>query len=373
MGGIPSFVDDVLHDPWLSDRVRLEHLNTTSEEPQHPGAATFGNALLALKHAYRTFSRARGMDVVHINVAPAPTLPLARAMLLCAAARAGRAATILHAHSGRLDTCARSLLYRALLRATLSITDAFVVVSASGERVVSSVGGADKVVRLPNGIDVRRFAPMPKTTDPLLLSFVGTVCERKGLLDLRDALVDLRDRRGLRRDDLRVLIVGDSAQEGPGIDVRIRRDYERVGLEWVEFTGPLGRDEVRQILSRSAILCLPSHWEGFPLSVLEGMASGAAIIATRVGDIPWMVDEAGILVAPGDVDALAGAIDRLVKNHHERERMGREARLRVERDFNRENLTSALFTLYAGGSPSDREKPSRSSGGVDRARHGHSM
>jgi len=347
MGGIPSFVDDVLHDPWLGERVRLEHLNTTSDQPPRPGAATFGNALLALTHAYRTFTRARAVDVVHINVAPAPALPLARAMLLCAAARAGRASTILHAHSGRLDTCAQSLLYRVLLRATLSITDAFIVVSASGERVVTSVGGAAKVVRLPNGIDVRRFAAIPKPTDPPLLSFVGTVCERKGLLDLRDALVDLRDRRGLRRGDLRVLIVGDSAQEGPGVDRRIRGDYERAGLEWVEFTGALERDEVQQILARSSILCLPSHWEGFPLSVLEGMASGAAIIATRVGDIPWLVDEAGILVEPGDVEALAGAIERLVTNHRERERMGRKARARVERDFNREHVASALFTLYA--------------------------
>jgi glycosyltransferase involved in cell wall biosynthesis len=349
-GGIPSFVADVLHDPWLRDRVRLEHLNTTSEQPPRPGAATFGNALLALSQAYRTYTRAREVDVVHINVAPAPTLPLARAMLMCAAARAGRASTILHAHSGRLDTCAQSPLYRALLRTTLSITDAFVVVSASGERVVTSVGGAAKVVRLPNGIDVRRFAAMPKTTDPPLLTFVGTVCERKGLLDLRDALVDLRERRGLRQGDLQVFIVGDSTQEGVGVDRRIRRAYERAGLGWVEFTGALERDGVRQILARSSILCLPSHWEGFPLSVLEGMASGAAIIATRVGDIPWMVDEAGILVEPGDVDALAGAIERLVTNHRERERMGRAARARVERDFNRENMTSALLTLYAGHS-----------------------
>jgi glycosyltransferase involved in cell wall biosynthesis len=255
----------------------------------------------------------------------------------------------------------------------LSITHAFVVVSASGERVVAGAGGTAKVVRLPNGIDVRRFAATPKATDPLVLSFVGTVCERKGLLDLRDALAALRDGRGVQQGDLRVIIVGDSTQEGPGIDRRIRRDYERAGLGWVEFTGALERDGVRQVLAQSSIVCLPSHWEGFPLSVLEGMASGAAIIATKVGDIPWMVGDAGILVEPGDVDALAGAIARLVTDPDERERMGRNARARVERDFNRENLTEALYALYTAGSRSGLERRSPSSASVDRTRLRHSM
>src|SRR5262245_4827117 len=146
-GGIPSFVADVVDDPWLAERVRLDYLNTTSHRRGRPGAATAGNARLALWHAYQTFVRARHADVVHLNVAPAPSLPLIRAISLCAAARAAGARTILHAHTGRLQTCARSAGYRALLRSALALADAFVVVSSSAERAARRQGPA-KVVRI---------------------------------------------------------------------------------------------------------------------------------------------------------------------------------------------------------------------------------
>jgi glycosyltransferase involved in cell wall biosynthesis len=347
-GGIPSFVSDVLDDPWLSDRIRLDYLNTTARQHVRPGAATIGNLRLALHHMRQTLRQARGADVVHLNVAPAPALPLVRAVLLCAVSRVAGARTILHAHTGRLDRCARRAEYRALLRAALFVTDAFVVVSSSAEHSLSELG-AGTVVLLPNGIDASTFSTGPKS-DPPILAFVGTVCERKGLLDLRDALVTLRRERGFGPEDLRVVIIGDSTQEGPGVEDRIRMSYKRAGLGWVEFTGALEREDVRRMLAASSILCLPSHWEGSPLSVLEGMAAGAAVIATCVGDIPWMTGDGGVLLRPGDVRALADAIDRLVDDPKERDRLGREGRRRVERDFNRAGLMKRLYSLYVGAS-----------------------
>jgi glycosyltransferase involved in cell wall biosynthesis len=362
-GGIPSFVADVLGDPWLRARVRLELLNTTSHRRGSPGAATVGNARLAVTHARQTFARARDVDVVHLNVAPAPALPLLRAIVLCAAARAAGARTILHAHSGRIDRCARSALYRALLRSALALTQAFVVVSSSAERAVSALGAA-KVVRIPNGIDPETFNGGPKAADPPLLAFVGTVCERKGLLDLRDALVALRRERGIEPADLRVIVVGDSTQEASGVDARIRESYGRAGLGWVEFTGAVERERVRAILAEASIFCLPSYWEGSPLSVLEGMASGAAIIATRVGDVPEMIEGAGILIDPGDVDALAEAIDRLVRAPGERARLGNAGRRRTERDYSRANVMSRLYSLYRHVSRSPAPVPPSPSGGT---------
>ena len=93
-GGIPSFVADVLGDPWLRARVRLDFLNTSSHRRGSPGAATVGNARLALTHARQTFARARDVDVVHLNVAPAPALPLLRAIVLCAAVGFGLGAAV---------------------------------------------------------------------------------------------------------------------------------------------------------------------------------------------------------------------------------------------------------------------------------------
>jgi len=349
-GGIPSFVSDLLLDRWLRERVRLEYFNTTPDGVRRPGSASLANVVLTMRHASRVFARARKVDVVHLNVAPAPALPLARAMVLCVAARLAGARTILHAHTGRLDMCSRSPVYRLLLRAALAISHTFVVVSVPAERAVARLGRSGKVVRLQNWVDPDTFGTGPKPTQPPVLTFVGTVCERKGLLDLCRALVDLRRRRGFQRGDLRVIIVGDSSQEGPGVDARIRRTFEHAGLGWVEFVGVLERPEVLRILAESSILCLPSHWEGFPLSVLEGMASGAAIIATRVGDIPWMIEGAGILLDPGDVGALSRAIERLVVDQVERDRLGRRGRSRVEEDLSRSRLVPCVYSLYLGAS-----------------------
>ena len=156
----------------------------------------------------------------------------------------------------------------------------------------------------------------------------------------------LRRERGIEPTDLRVIVVGDSTQEATGVDVRIRESYGRAGLGWVEFTGAVERERVRAILAEASIFCLPSYWEGSPLSVLEGMASGAAIIATRVGDVPEMIEGAGILIDPGDVDALAEAIDRLVRAPGERDRLGNAGRRRTERDYSRANVMSRLYSLY---------------------------
>jgi glycosyltransferase involved in cell wall biosynthesis len=160
-----------------------------------------------------------------------------------------------------------------------------------------------------------------------------------------------------------VIVVGDSTQEAAGVDARIRESYGRAGLGWVEFTGAVERERVRAILAEASIFCLPSYWEGSPLSVLEGMASGAAVIASCVGDVPEMIEGAGILIDPGDVDALAEAIDRLVRAPGERERLGRAGRKRARRDFSRANVMSRLYSLYGRVSGSPVPVPPSPSGG----------
>src|SRR6185369_2457943 len=101
---------------------------------------------------------------------------------LSVAAKAGGSRVILHAHTGLLATALRRGPYRRLLRVALRGVDVLVVVSRDAEQAVRSMGRP--VVRIANGVPVDRFRAGPKT-DPPTLAFVGTVCERKGLIDLR--------------------------------------------------------------------------------------------------------------------------------------------------------------------------------------------
>ena len=344
-GGIPTFVTQLVADEALAARVHLDYFNTTPATTKKPGKLSLSNVALLATHAREVFRRARRADVVHLNLAPAPLLPLLRAIVLAAAARAARSAVILHAHTGRLHIAARSRAYRAALRVALRVVDELVVVSRLAEDAVKRLGGS--VTHLVNGIDPAAVPTGPKDHDTVTLSFVGTICERKGLIDLRDALLQLKEKRG-DLQGLRPVFIGDAKQEGPGVFERIKARYSEVGLDEVEFTGALEPEEVRALLGTTGIFSLPSHWEGFPLSLLEAMAGGAAVIATEVGDIPDMLDHgrAGILVPVKDVAALRDALARLVDDPAERERLGAAARERVTSTYTQEAVVRALADLY---------------------------
>jgi glycosyltransferase involved in cell wall biosynthesis len=233
--------------------------------------------------------------------------------------------------------------------------DRVVVVSSDGERAVRRV--ASNVIQLPNGVDPEAFDTGPKA-DPPVLVFVGTVCERKGLVDLRDALVRLRD-EAPEPGPLRVKIVGDAKQEGPGVFERIVEGYAASGLGDVEFTGALDPAGVRRALAEASIFCLPSFWEGFPLSLLEGMAAAAAPVATSVGEIPAILDQgrAGMLVPPKDPGALAEAIGWLLRDESARAELGSSARARVEGRYSQASAMRRLAELYAEVGPAHRRRP----------------
>jgi glycosyltransferase involved in cell wall biosynthesis len=326
----------------------LEHLNTTPRSAKRPGVFTVANLGLALTHAWQVFRRSRRGDVVHLNLAPVPTLPLLRALALALAAKSAGAKVVLHAHSGRVETYVLRPLYRFLLRFTLMVVDRLIVVSRDAETAIQFK--KDKVVRVENGIDVASVPTGPKAADPPILLFVGTVCERKGLIDLRDALADIAQDNSRAGALLRVLIVGDSAQEGPGVYERVRDAYAATDLPNVEFVGAIDRLRVIDLLGQSSIFCLPSYWEGFPLSLLEAMAAETAIVATAVGDVPVMLDggKAGILMRPGDVDGLASAIARLARDPDERVRLGQAGRRRVESHYSYDRMIRSLWDVYSG-------------------------
>jgi glycosyltransferase involved in cell wall biosynthesis len=144
-----------------------------------------------------------------------------------------------------------------------------------------------------------------------------------------------------------VLVVGDARQEGPGVFERVRARYERDGLDMVTFTGALAPEDVASILSETDVFCLPSHWEGLPISVLEAMGAGAAIVATNVGELPSLLaDGAGVVVPPHDPRRLAEELRRLLQDAVARDRLGRAARERVRRDFDRDAAMQDVASLY---------------------------
>jgi glycosyltransferase involved in cell wall biosynthesis len=115
----------------------------------------------------------------------------------------------------------------------------------------------------------------------------------------------------------------------------------------VDFPGWVGPDEKARLLAKASALVLPSHFEALPMAVLEGMAAGLPIVATRVGAIPEAVGpEAGLLVPPEDVDALAAALAVALGDSPQRIAMGAAGRLRARENFSADVVVPAIERLW---------------------------
>ena len=159
----------------------------------------------------------------------------------------------------------------------------------------------------------------------------------------KDALTLLRGLAKLPRGTYEAVIVGD----GPDRP-ELASEARRLGLESVvQLAGE--RNDVPELLAASDIFVLSSRSEGLPLSILEAMAAGLPVVATTVGGVPELVleGETGLLVPPGDPQALAGAIERLLDDSTLRGRLGAAGRIRVEERFDLVSTRQAHLDLYS--------------------------
>jgi glycosyltransferase involved in cell wall biosynthesis len=112
----------------------------------------------------------------------------------------------------------------------------------------------------------------------------------------------------------------------------------------VEYVPGLYGDDLYRAYAESSVYVLPSLWEGVPTSILEAMYFGGAVISSRVGVVPYQLDNGrcGVLVDPGDTESLAAALRRLMGNEAERCRLMHGARQRVIGTFSWERNIQTL-------------------------------
>jgi len=199
---------------------------------------------------------------------------------------------------------------------------------------------AEKVRVLHCGIDVGLFQPQAFLEgERFRILTVARLTPRKGIADLVEACRLLQGEL-----DYEVVIVGDGPQKGELI-ARV----ERYGLaDRFQFLGAQSQEEVREQLRRASVFVLPSYSEGIPVSVMEAMAMHVPVVVTRVNGVPELVRQgAGILLEPGDIQALVVALRRVATlPKREREEMGRKARAIVEQEFNVRTQSRALAELF---------------------------
>jgi glycosyltransferase involved in cell wall biosynthesis len=156
------------------------------------------------------------------------------------------------------------------------------------ETKIPAARGKTEVVS--SGVDLERFAVAPAPAGPPRFLCVGALEERKNVLRLADAFARLGEGT--------LTFVGDGALRA-----------QLAGRDGVTLTGRVPHDAVPRLLAESHVLCQPSLIEPLGQALLEGMAAGRSVVATRIGGPPEFVPPAaGVLVDPLDVEALAGAL-----------------------------------------------------------------
>jgi glycosyltransferase involved in cell wall biosynthesis len=108
------------------------------------------------------------------------------------------------------------------------------------------------------------------------------------------------------------------------------------------------REDTDELLQAVDVFVLPSLSEGIPMALLEAMAASRAVVASRVGGIPEIVEDGfeGFLVEPMDVDSLAERCRQLIESPDVARKMGEQARKRVERDFSATAMADRVALLY---------------------------
>jgi glycosyltransferase involved in cell wall biosynthesis len=187
---------------------------------------------------------------------------------------------------------------------------------------------SDRVRVIHNGVNLDEFKANQAKQGYAL--YFGRLSKEKGLLTLAAAQAGT---------GMRVIVAG----TGP-MEQTLRQDFP--GLELVGHrTGPA----LRELVEGASCVILASEWEeNCPMSILEAMAAGKAVIASRMGGIPELVEDGitGILFAAGDIEGLRGAMRRILLDQAVQAEMGRQGRIRAEAEFSDRQHNAKLLEVY---------------------------
>jgi glycosyltransferase involved in cell wall biosynthesis len=342
-------------DYWLLDRPRRVY------GPLNQSRSDVHSFLYYTIYALRLAKRLRldGCDVIHIHNF-SQFVPVARLLNR-------RAKILLHMNCEWLTQFDHAMINRRLRHADAIIGCADYITDRVRARFPHY---ADRCVTLYNGADVDQFSPGPGQPSAQgggkRFLFVGRVSPEKGLHVLVDAFKSVI----AREPDAQLKIVGGPhipplsfiVEQSDDSTVRgLRRFYNTNYLEYlrnlvrtalldqVSFVGPVPHNQLSTVLREADIFVQPSVWgEPFPLSVIEAMAAGLAVVASRAGGLPESVvdGKTGVLVEPNNPAALADAMLQLVSDKQKLRSMGAAGGARARELFSWETVVARLSSIY---------------------------
>lgn len=250
--------------------------------------------------------------------------------------------TVVHLHGGDLARFYGNepRWMQWVIRRALDACSAIVVLTPSLTAEFEGVVTRPRLRVVPNAVapvldeDVIEARYASLGSRPVRVAFLAAVTGPKGAVDFVHAIERLPE--GVRAS-ASFVVAGNRDGNFEDDYAEVASVVERLTAEGADITleGVVDAEGKPGFFGATDVFVLPSHREGQPLVILEALSSGCAVVSTTVGGIPETIadGEDGVLVAPGDVDALASALDELIGDRDRIVALGRQGRLRWERSY----------------------------------------
>jgi glycosyltransferase involved in cell wall biosynthesis len=196
---------------------------------------------------------------------------------------------------------------RTIGKYIINRSDRLIAVSKSVRKQALSLGALEKRIDvIPNAVDPNIFKPRKETNQELKVVYVGRLISNKG----PQFFIDAAEKISKNLPNISFTMIGD----GPMLNVLKTRIYKHGLNNKINLIGTVPK--LSEILPKYDILIRPSLTEGMPLTILEGMACGLAVISSNVAGVPEIITDNvnGLLISPGKVDEIESAVTRLVTN-----------------------------------------------------------
>ncbi|WP_195269673.1 glycosyltransferase family 4 protein [Eubacterium sp. 1001713B170207_170306_E7] len=331
---LAEYIDEKQHD------IQLAVLNTAVGSRETEGRSLWdrvvvsGLKMLGLNQRLGREIRKGRPDIVHITTSG--RLGIIRDLLLLKTARRNGIPTSYHIRYGRIPQMEReqSGEWKSQLKAC-RLADRVIVIDSRTYDCLSRYLPKEKLAYIPNPINLEKL-PAPRKRTEKKIAFLGWLTPEKGIQELLSAWQNV----SAENPDWSLELIG-PYHKAFMADLRKRFGFERVAV-----TGELSHEAAMDRVNRAGIFVLPSHTEGFPNAVLEAMALGKPIVASRVGAVPDMLEGCGVLVESQNAQMLSQALSRLINAPEEREALGLRAFDRVSGYYNLEKIIEQYNEIW---------------------------
>ncbi|MEK6798808.1 MAG: glycosyltransferase family 4 protein [Planctomycetota bacterium] len=342
VGGMSSVAQQTLRID-LGERFTRTYLPFT-----HSNRERESLALRLLRHvvqSVRVWRAGHGGSnvIVHLHTCSGFTFYRSLADVLLAKAAGGR--TILHVHGAAFDRFydESGRIGRWMIRSGLASADRVVALSAGWRRKLLAMASGANVVVIENAVAEPSVGNRAEASGVCRFLVLSRMDAWKGIDDVLDACLELRRRRAR----FHLTLAGPPGTAGGAAELTEKIQARNLA-GFVEYVGTVVGKEKEVLLRRADVFVLPSHHEGMPISLLEALSHGLAVVATTVGAVPEVVDppREGLLVPPHEPARLADAMGKLLADEALRRAMGTRARGAAVTRFSERRLRQDLTTLY---------------------------